>query len=278
MTSARPIISAEAVEAVRAGFRVALSRARIPGAPPIARAGRAEHGGERADDPRRVHRDAEEEQQHADAEQQQARPGRDAAAERAERDEHDRERRARSSEVTGPYLREPRDGGRTEPSRTAAIGGTRVARRAGRMLATSVTSVPTSSETITVRVAKIVWPCGRSIPKVTKSAFSTFARPSPRNSPMSEPSDADHERLDNDRPEDLAAGGAQRAQRRELAHPLSDRDRERVRDHERADEERDPGECQQDVLEERDEAQVLLVLLDLGVRVAHDLPWRAAAA
>ena len=60
------------------------------------------------------------------------------------------------SAVTGPYLANQRDGGSTEPSRTAAIGGTRVARRAGRMLANSVTIVPTSSETITVRVAKTV--------------------------------------------------------------------------------------------------------------------------
>ncbi len=90
------------------------------------------------------------------------------------------------SAVTGPYLAN-RETGSTEPSRTAAIGGTRVARRAGRMLATSVTIVPTRTETITVRVAKIVWPCGRSIPKVTNSLFRSFARPSPRKSPASEP-------------------------------------------------------------------------------------------
>src|SRR3954465_6821602 len=39
VTSASPIIRADAVEAVRAGFRVALSRARMPGAPPIDFAG-----------------------------------------------------------------------------------------------------------------------------------------------------------------------------------------------------------------------------------------------
>ena len=88
--------------------------------------------------------------------------------------------------MTGPYFAN-RETGRTEPSRTAAIGGTRVARRAGRTLAISVTIVPTRSETITVRVAKTVWPCGRSIPKVTKSLFSTLASPSPRNSPRTEP-------------------------------------------------------------------------------------------
>ena len=86
-----------------------------------------------------------------------------------------------------PYLAQ-RDGGSTEPSRTAAIGGTRVARRAGRMLANSVTSVPTRSETTTVRVAKTVEPCGRSIPILTNIQFSSLARPRPRKRPMTEPS------------------------------------------------------------------------------------------
>jgi hypothetical protein len=61
------------------------------------------------------------------------------------------------SEVTVPYLAQ-REGGKTEPSRTAAIGGTRVARRAGLMLANSVTSVPTRRATITVRVLNTVEP------------------------------------------------------------------------------------------------------------------------
>ena len=39
VTRARPIISAEAVEAVRLGLRIALSRARAPAAPPMRAAG-----------------------------------------------------------------------------------------------------------------------------------------------------------------------------------------------------------------------------------------------
>ena len=46
---------------------------------------------------------------------------------------------------------------------------------------------------------------------------------------------------------------AERAERRELACPLGDRDRERVRDHERADEERDAAEGEQELLQEGDE-------------------------
>ena len=49
--------------------------------------------------------------------------------------------------------RAKRDSGSVAPSRTAAIGGTRVARIAGLRLAMSVTRIPTSSETTIVRVS-----------------------------------------------------------------------------------------------------------------------------
>ena len=62
--------------------------------------------------------------------------------------------------------------------------------------------------------------------------------------------EADHERLDEHGPHDLPPRGADRAQGGELARPLGDRDRERVRDHERADEERDAAEREQEALEE----------------------------
>ncbi len=65
--------------------------------------------------------------------------------------------------------------------------------------------------------------------------------------------DADDERLEDDRAEHLPARRADRSQGRELARPLRDRDRERVRDHERADEERDAAEREQERLQEGDE-------------------------
>ena len=55
--------------------------------------------------------------------------------------------------------------------------------------------------------------------------------------------------------EHLPPRGAERAQRRELARALGDRDRERVRDHEAADEERDAAEREQERLQEADEAR-----------------------
>ena len=74
------------------------------------------------------------------------------------------------------------------PSRTAAIGGTRVARRAGESPATSVTRVPTSSETTIVRVAKTVSVWGRSRLSATNSSFRPTARPRPANSPITDAS------------------------------------------------------------------------------------------
>ena len=72
---------------------------------------------------------------------------------------------------------------------------------------------------------------------------------------------ADDERLDQHGPHDLAPGRADRAQRRELAGPLRNGDRQRVRDHERADEQRDAAEGEQEALEEAEEALRLARIL-----------------
>ncbi len=79
--------------------------------------------------------------------------------------------------------RAKRDVGRTAPSRTAEMGGTRVARIAGRSAASSVTTMPTASETTIVRVANTVPACGRSMPKWTKRRFRPFASARPRKRP-----------------------------------------------------------------------------------------------
>ena len=81
---------------------------------------------------------------------------------------------------------ENRDRGRVAPSRTAAIGGTRVARMAGKMPARTVMRVPAIRLTMTVRVPKTVPACGRSSPKDARTEFSPLARPRPRKSPMTE--------------------------------------------------------------------------------------------
>ena len=72
VTSASPIISAAAVDAVRCGLRrcVVASRAR-PAAPPNCAAGAAEHACERPHEPRGEERDADEDQKRADAHPEQ---------------------------------------------------------------------------------------------------------------------------------------------------------------------------------------------------------------
>ena len=90
-------------------------------------------------------------------------------------------------------------------------------------------------------------------PTCPKSQNRPFASARPATRPVRDAAIADHERLDEDGAEDLAARGADRPHGGELARPLRDRDRERVRDHERADEERDPAEREQEALEEAEE-------------------------
>ena len=90
------------------------------------------------------------------------------------------------SATTGPK-RAKRDGGSTEPSRTAAMGGTRVARNAGQRLAASVTPIPTPRATSTVRVANTSPFSGSPlIPTTLSRALRPSARPRPTNSPIAE--------------------------------------------------------------------------------------------
>ena len=77
-----------------------------------------------------------------------------------------------------------RDGARVAPSRTAAIGGTFVALRAGEIVASIVIPTPIKSDTTTVRVCNTVPFVGRSTPTALKNAFSPFASRKPQNSPM----------------------------------------------------------------------------------------------
>ena len=76
----------------------------------------------------------------------------------------------------------------------------------------------------------------------------------PRNRPDDRREHAEQQRLRDHRAQDLAARGAERAQRRQFARALGDRDRERVEDDERADEQRDVGEDEQESPGSREEA------------------------
>ena len=90
-------------------------------------------------------------------------------------------------------------------------------------------------------------------PTASNRANRPLASPRPSNSPTIEATSPIDESLDRDGDHDLLTRGAERPERRELARPLRDRDRERVGDHEGSDEERDPTEDEQERAQERDE-------------------------
>ena len=132
------------------GLRTEFWRASRPAAPPMRAAGHASTDGERLDEPGRDQRDADEQDEAPDREQEQHPADGETGREHAEREQADagRDRRAGGvGRVRGE--RRPRE----RPSRTAEIGGTLVARSAGKRPATSVIRMPTSRETTTVRVA-----------------------------------------------------------------------------------------------------------------------------
>ena len=146
VTSASPIISAAAVVAVRVVLRVELPLASRPAGRRSAARGRP-RSRERPDDATGDHDHAEEQRQGAEADEDH-RPAHRAAAERAGQAQRGRDARI----VIGmDGLRAPSRGGRVAPSRMAAIGAIRVARRAGEMLAIRVTIMPSQSATMTVR-------------------------------------------------------------------------------------------------------------------------------
>ena len=250
-TSASPTVSASAVTSVRPGWRTAFSRARRPVIPrqltirPIALAERRDHAVVR----RGVAAAQARAQPHADG---SPRTRAAAAAGHGCRSTTSIPITT-TSETTKRMTSARRDGvarGIGTPSRIAASGGTRVARSAGASPASTVTIVPASSDTMIVRDCSTVPLSGRSAPNALNSWSSAGASASPSSSPSSEPSEPEQQPFDDDRAHDLGARGAERAQQAELARALGDRDRERVEDDERADEQRDVGENQQERAQE----------------------------
>ena len=246
MISARPIISADAVAAVLLGFRIAFSRASVPAVPPILVPGQpsSEASG-------RTARLAFSETPMKRISVPNPRARRRLAVVRPPpkipKTSTRIPRASVTSEATGPK-RDRRATGSAAPSRTAAIGGTRVALIAGRRLASRVTMIPTNRLTTIVRVARTVSPFGNSTPMPTKSAFRPFASHQPEEEADHRGDRTNDERLQQDGAQHLPARTADRPERCELPHSLRDGDRERVRDHERADEESDRTEGEQELL------------------------------
>ena len=76
--------------------------------------------------------------------------------------------------------------GMSAPSRIAVTGETRVARSAGPRPASTVTTMPTASETMTVRAPNTVLVDGSSMPTDANTPLRSFARPMPATSPIAE--------------------------------------------------------------------------------------------
>ena len=151
VTSVSPIISAAAVDAVRPGLRTALAPASSPATPPRRLAGQPTTrasgltmlGASRAMPANSPSTPRPSRSATAPA----LRPPAKTPSEIAASDARVTPAPAWCERAASPVT------GSAAPSRTAAIGGTRVARRAGRMLASSVIAVPSSSDTMTVRGA-----------------------------------------------------------------------------------------------------------------------------
>ena len=183
-TSAIPIISAAAVAAVLPGLRTVFPLASFPAAPPIRRAGRPTRAA--------IGRTSRDESIAMPTNRSRTPPARPIRRSVVPRSSVNIARASRSSAptTTRPAIHgtngEIREGGSVAPSRTAAIGGTRVARMAGKSPAASVTRTPTSIDTMTVRSAKTRSAVGSSKPNVPKSAWIPSARRRPKARPKSD--------------------------------------------------------------------------------------------
>ena len=177
-TSPRPIIKAEAVDAVRRGLRLAFSSPSLPvavrrnGRPMMAARPRANNG-ESVATPRNV----------SAAPSPTSAPGFDAPPNRAA------EIAAMPSASTIPptITRRRIDELGVELSRSASIGATRDARREGAHAATTVTPMPTISDTTIVRVSIASAVGGSLRPSAPSRALSANANSTPRPMPRIEP-------------------------------------------------------------------------------------------
>ena len=174
-------MSAAAVTAVRPGSRLLFSRASAPAAPVTASIGfpraKLSGGTSRREKGASPKKSSTAPVASSNSRGTVARPP--AAAPSA--------RTAVPARIAAPastsVARPSRDGGRTAPSRTAAIGGTRVARMAGSSVAARVTSMPAARLTATVRQARTIPALGNSSPAEVKSAIERLREREPAGEP-----------------------------------------------------------------------------------------------
>ncbi len=272
VTSARPIISADAVDAVRCGFRRELSRASTPAAPPSRMAGQPRipestgmAGADSMATPTKT----------ISVPPIRSRSTFDVPWEKSPQISS-----AKPTAVSSGGDRRPDAGEPPGWQRRALAHGRdrRHARRAQRR-----EDARDQGDDDPERERDDDRPRLEEQPAVREREADGVEQPEeplrerePDEEPDHRGDDAHRQRLDHDRAAHLTPGGAERAQRGELTRPLRDRDRQRVDDHEGADEERHDAEREQEVLQERDELVRLRGVLaclrvtgaDLGARAA----------
>ena len=238
-TSPSPIISADAVDAVRRGFRLAFSPPSRPGAE--RRNGRPITAASPRGEQRRQLRDPEERQR-------RAKPDEAARVATRRRTARGRSRRSRRPVTMLPTMTRRRiDALGATLSRSASTGATRDARRAGGQAAAIVTPMPITIDTTIVRGSIDQAPWAAASARTRRAAPSARRRAAhPRPMPEDRTDQADRDRLDQDGRQHLSPARAQRSEQRELAGALRHHDVEHVEDDECADEQRDEPEDQEE--------------------------------
>ena len=152
--------------------------------------------------------------------------------------------------VSGKARRESRPGSGLTPSCKAAMGGTRVERSAGAKLANTVTVVPTTIETMTVRASTTMPVVGEIDSECLEELVEAWGNDQAQTKTDRGSTETKYHALSHDRIHDLVPGRPQGTKEPELSGPLSHGYREGIEDNECAHEEGDVGEDQQERLEE----------------------------
>ena len=238
VTSARPIMSAAAVDAVRDGLRIAFSRASSPGRPPTRSAGQPTTAASGLHEPGSEQGDPEEERERPDTEQEEHGLGLQPGRGEGDREDHDRDgdRRERDVRSVGGEARRRQASRPRAPPRSAARGSPGGPARCSRR---TVTVMPIDE----AHHDRPRGEDGAGLRQVDADRDEERVQPLPHAEAEEQPDhrreEADDEPLEDDGREHLASRAAERPQRCELPRALRDGDRERVEDDERADEEGD---------------------------------------
>ena len=125
-----------------------------------------------------------------------------------------------------------------------------------------MTRIPSASETTIVRVSNGKPLLGSVKPRGVEELEQALCEAETEAEADQRGDDPDDEGLHDHRLQDLAPRGSDRPERCKLTRPLGNGDRERVRDHEGAYEERDEAESEQDLLQNARKSVVSLASLE----------------